>query len=108
MSEESKEPDDAPIQQRHVDQFLAWYGSRCQVPKYPGLALHWFNALHTLTLGDLREGARFVAGMSKPHYIEPQKFWHLCKRRRPPEVVAKFRSLREVLIDRQEMKNVDE
>jgi len=97
MSDSEKEDDSTPVTREHVQKFLQWYSSRVRLPKYLGFEDHWFHALQTLTLGELRNGIRRLQSLSGPTYVEPVNFWHLSKSMRAPAVQAKWRALREQL-----------
>jgi hypothetical protein len=78
---ESKEPDETPVEPRHVEAFLAWYGKRVALPRYTGLSDQWCHALQTLNLGQLRKGIVAAAQHSPPAYLEPPRFWCVCMER---------------------------
>ena len=94
---EEKAPDATPVTRDHVDAFLKWYRTKIRLPHYTGIDDHWAHALQTLTLGDLRNGIRWLNAQTRIEYVEPVKFWHLCKNRRAPETDARIRAIRESL-----------
>lgn len=91
------EPDSTPVRREHVTIFLQWYRARCSVPHYTGLEEHWFSALHTLNLGQLRAGMRWYENQTSGPYIEPPAFWAVCHSPRDAARDALFRQMRDSL-----------
>ena len=94
---EEKEPDSTPLTRQHVEKFLAWYRQRNGTRPFPGEADWWTNALHTLTLGDLRNGMRALQRFSKTTALEPPQFWSLCKSRADEKSIERFNAMRRKL-----------
>ena len=93
----SRGADGDPVTREHVEKFLKWYEARCSGTLPRNYADVWFNALHTLNLGELRNGMRFVTTLSRVPVFHPQDFWHLCKNRRSEAMDRRFAELREML-----------
>lgn len=96
------EPDNTPVTPEHVAKFLAWYRTQCRVPHYLGMEDHWCNALHTLTLGELRNGVRTLKAWSRVTYLDPPRFWQLCKKPRTEETERRFNRMRQILRSKQD------
>jgi len=90
-----KPPDAAPVSRAAVAELLAWMRQRCKdVPRYDGMDEHWFTALQTLTMGDIRRGAKYLQGLSRPTYIAPHLFWLVCKGQQLDDIKAHLAKLR--------------
>lgn len=90
-----EEPDDTPVTREHVQIFLAWYRSRVPLPTWAGIDDMWFNALHTLTLGELRHGMRSFARFTSHLALDPPQFWGLCRGTDNELTIQRFREMRE-------------
>jgi len=90
-----KPPDSAPATREAILECLAWMRQRCKkIPRYYGMEEHWVTSLQTLTMGELRQGARFFQGLSAPNYMPPHLFWLVCKGQQPKEIAAHIKRLR--------------
>ena len=91
----TRESDDVEVTREHVRVFLEWYGARVPVSHYPGIDEIWFNALHTLTLGDLRHGMREFQRFTSRITLTPPQFWGLCTGRASELSIQRFNEMRE-------------
>lgn len=90
-----KEPDDTPLRREHVRTFLSWYASRTPLDRFPGVEEMWWNALHTLNLGELRNGMRAYSRFQSKLAVSPPQFWHICKGTTSEKQLLRIRKLHE-------------
>jgi hypothetical protein len=90
-----KEPDDTPLRREHIVTFLQWYGSRVPVPTFPGVEQMWWNALHQLTLGQLRTGMRTYSRFTSKLALNPPQFWGLCQGTASELTIQRLNELRD-------------
>jgi hypothetical protein len=94
-----KEPDDTPLTREHVEKFLAWYRNTVK-KKTIGMVFNpdwWWSGLHSLTLGELRNGIRSLQRFETEMLLSPPEFWGLCKGQRDEKAIAAFRAMRETV-----------
>lgn len=107
MSEE-READSTPVTAEHVRKFLAWYRARIKLATFASYEEPWINALagrdaeNQLTLGQLRNGISSLQRLKMLDPVSPVAFWAMCVNRRSVEVSNRFKSMRDLLIHKQE------
>jgi hypothetical protein len=90
----ANEPDSAPVSAEHVRKFIEWYQKRCDLAPIMQNLDWWNNALHTLSLGELRNGIRAYQRFTSRPALTPVEFWSLCKGRQDERSIEAFRKMR--------------
>ena len=95
----ANEPDTTPVNQQHIADFLAWYRLQVQGPARDiAFAKEWwFNALRSLTLGQLREGIRCYRRFDSKLMLSPVEFHGLCTGTKDERAIAEFHRMREMV-----------
>lgn len=92
-----KEPDTTPVTKEHIKSFLDWCASkRGRDPN--DMDEHWFSALSTLNLGQLRSGMKLLQKEFEPSFkLTPVEFWNVCTNGRSQKTIVAFREMRQHL-----------
>ena len=91
-----KEPDETKVTNDHIEKFLGWFWSQRKKTPYDHNA-PWYSALHTLNLGQLRNGMRALKEFSPTFKPTPVEFWHICTAARSQQHIERMRKTREAM-----------